>query len=102
MPASTAEDKKVIGYLVVGAILLVIGAILMIIGATLYKPVVNIRTPSDLRAMLISEQKRGALFGSGVALLTSGALMFFGFGATSVVAGALIRKREAKKMGSNR
>lgn len=94
---ATADQKKVVGYLVVGAILLVIGAVLMTTGAVMYKPVLDVRTPADLRAMLVTERKRDALFGSGLALLTSGALMFFGFGATSVIADALIRRRELKK-----
>ena len=91
--ANALERHKVTGYLIVGGILLLIGALLMVLATQLYKPVLDIQTVQDVRNAFAQDKKRDAMFGSGVALLTTGALMFFGFGMTAVVADRLLTTR---------
>jgi hypothetical protein len=87
------ERQRVIGYLVVGALLMAVGAVLIIIASVHMANVDEINTPADARKALQVDRKKAAVMGSGIAILTSGALIFLGFGATSLVAEAITKNR---------
>jgi hypothetical protein len=87
------EKMRGVGYLIVGLLLMVGGSILMGCAGLAYPPVLEINTHEDVRAAFAVDKRRDAMFGSGIALLTTGALMFFGFGCTAVIAGAIAKQQ---------
>jgi hypothetical protein len=83
------ENFRGCGYLIVGAFLLISGAILMGLANYAYPPVLTLDSPKTIRKAFSQDKRRDAMFGSGIALLTTGGLMFFGFGATTLIASRL-------------
>ncbi len=79
------EKAHAVGYLIVGAIFCVIGSIL--IGSSFINkdPPEGIQTLSDIRRVYGNDARRGGLYSAGIAILSSGLLVFFGFGITSLV-----------------
>lgn len=79
------ERAHAVGYLVVGAIFCVIGSIL--IGSSFINkdPPDGIQTLADIRRIYSNDARRGGLYSAGIAILSSGLLVFFGFGITSMV-----------------
>jgi hypothetical protein len=80
-----AEHSRTVGYLVVGGIFCFIGAIL--IGASFINKDLpdDIQTVADIRRVYQNDTRRGSLYAAGVSILSSGLLVFFGFGVTSLV-----------------
>jgi hypothetical protein len=85
------ERRRVVGYLVVGALLMAVGAVLIAVASIHMESVDDIQTPANARKALRADRSKDAVMGSGIAVLTSGALMFLGFGATSLVAEAIVK-----------
>ena len=80
-----SERGRTIGYLVVGGIFCFIGAIL--IGSSYINKDLpdDIQTVADIRRVYQNDARRGSLYAAGVSILSSGLLVFFGFGITSLV-----------------
>ena len=82
---ASSDKGRTVGYLVVGAIFCFIGAIL--IGSSFVNKDLpdDIQTVSDIRRVYQNDARRGSLYAAGVSILSSGLLVFFGFGVTSLV-----------------
>jgi hypothetical protein len=92
MKVATSDYVRTGGYLIMGGLLLIAGSVLVWY-ATTQVPAQGPPTNHDeLREVLNNDRYRGALFGSGIALLTSGALMFLGFGCLEMIVMAVLRK----------
>lgn len=96
MVSTSRYRHKVTGYLVVGAILMFIGALLMILAEVTYTPVAIVETIWDVREALSADRKRDGMSGAGIAVLTTGILMFFGFGLSAIIAERMADSEEAK------
>lgn len=81
------ENRKVLGYLVVGAIFIGIGVSMMVVAVECFKPLhlQQNNLSEQLRRQLLQDRRRDTLFGAGVAVLTTGSLLFFGFGLTNLI-----------------
>lgn len=80
------HQRRTYGYLTVGACLLVISIVLMVVASQVYMPILGIDNLTMVRQAFTQDKKRDAMFGSGIAVFTSGVLMFFGFGLTDFIA----------------
>lgn len=85
--ARRVDRMRTEGYLIAGAVLLFVGGLLMGLSSLVYPPTPGVTTLDDVRKAFAKDKQREAMFGSGIAVLTSGALMFFGFGLTALIIG---------------
>lgn len=87
------EKNKVYGYLGVGLVLCVTGAILLVTASIKRQFLAlpdNFLDPKQLRELLQDDRKHDAMFNAGVAILTAGLLLMFGFGITEFMSGLVV------------
>jgi hypothetical protein len=84
------ELNKVYGYMVVGLVLIFVGIVLIIVASVKqqYQALPeDFHDPVQLRELLQRDRQKDAMFNGGIAILTSGLLLFFGFAITEFMAG---------------
>jgi hypothetical protein len=84
---SLHSQNKTVGYLCVGGIFIAAGATLLGLGAHLYPYDYDVSTPQEVRRVLMRDRRRDSFTNAGIAIITTGALIFFGFGITELAAG---------------
>ena len=88
---SALERHKLIGYMCAGGVCVLAGIALLVAAEVTYKPVVVFEDIiAAAREAFKRDRKRDILFNVGIALLTDGVLLLFGFGLTAVVSDSLL------------
>lgn len=92
---SRHDLQKVYGYCIVGLVLCFVGAVLLSVASLKRKFATlpeDFQDPLQLREVLQDDRKHDAMFNAGIAILTSGLLLLFGFGVTEFAAGLTQKK----------
>lgn len=95
----TLEHTRTVGYTCVGAVLIAVGIVLLVLAKVLYPPIINttadVITVTQERIAFRQDKRADSLFTAGIAILTTGALLLFGFALPEFAVLHDLRKQQA-------